>query len=1404
MNIIADYSPLISLNLTNYRFTRQQTTQTNTTSVDSSYVSFNPYYTIVNIISISNNVTSGSLRPGEVGHYIFRAVNESNTNMGFANVPFNFSIVLGQLTPGVHVFTTNAGNITNSTGYIDLYFYSTYLVTPETATFPIRINIIADIGLFNRTYQSDPNFYIGTQPMNKASYNDYVDTWSYNNNTYFIIQPNYLYAMVNYTTIPDSQVLNTTTNEVRPNNETITIRFQVYFTNVTPNSNFKFPVNITLIGLYYGVTYSIKNSANNPYYNYGYYYTNTAGYIDFNLTLASQTGWPTTQLINISATVDFGNDTCSGCSNSELSRWNVGGTTVAGFNTSQESFYTTPSTSYLIIHETPAYVTGIISAGNAFNITSGNPLNIIPFTYVNIPFTVSVQSSTYASEDGIAGAKLSGIKVYLNETILELYKIYLIRSIGLITNSTGQVTFTIYLDNNSFNGVARSFQIPAYADFQNDQGVSSSLANKTGTFNYQWLNGSIGTTGYVNVTAGKTINNYSTINSTSIHLYFAQIMYVNINRIFNKTGGLVSGDTTQILRGYTLELSIHYLDSNGNGVKGTVKLTTQVVSPSGQLTNITLNNFATITNTNGIVVQNLTTSNAYYVGDAGIIAENQNLPANQPFVASPKNFTIMAKLSFLTAPTVGIPHGSNEVFVGENLTVSGALRDELGPINSSSYSSSVINQLISGLQITGLDSSNTTLIGLNVTGSFTFTSTQIIFSYNWTVPSNYNNNRLNLLIQIPDLLNTIYFVKSNSSLFATVGGLPEFYANYINVFQNVSFIFSLSKTNTTMIDYTGSVNIDGVLHDNYGNPLTNRFIQIYNSTQILTVETNTSGGFHYYNFISQYNRNITNLLQIKYLSPVDSSLVNINYFSLVRTLYDVYAPTIVFNNANNQTYVYQNLNLNLTITDPQYVKNNYVPWSGIDNASATLKENGIVIWNNINDVNWNGNNPLLIPYDILSFINNNPSASSVTLTFIIEDNGHNIATITIIYLIDRIAPTIVNIAPNGTQAYAYQDNYIFSFNATDAQSGLNYTTATMYFISGFNSTYPINSQLTLQYNSTTGTFDSGYFNFSHLQNNIFINFTIYDNAGNRGFTSTLEIVADLIATTITLTNPTTNNFDVLNQNITFTFQASDTQTGINPNSLVLYNANNIPVLTRSNFAITHSGSTYTITGHLSRNQLNLLVSQQSFSFNVTDNNGNTNTFNLLFKIDIVGPSVSKSQVYQPDLNTTVDTSKTNLTTSWQYISFSLNDAGTPMSGVNTSYIQILLSVNSTMNITLTISNGQLTVSNSSFKNDFNFTISNGVVLIGWNASNLGNYGFPQTRNTQIISVQWTVTALYDNFGNALQPNTLNSRKYFVIIEALPPPPNIFVEIASYGFIFFVFIGLGVGIAFVFEKIRYVG
>ena len=79
-----------------------------------------------------------------------------------------------------------------------------------------------------------------------------------------------------------------------------------------------------------------------------------------------------------------------------------------------------------------------------------------------------------------------------------------------------------------------------------------------------------------------------------------------------------------------------------------------------------------------------------------------------------------------------------------------------------------------------------------------------------------------------------------------------------------------------MIDYTGSVNIDGVLHDNYGNPLTNRFIQIYNSTQFLTVETNTSGGFHFYNFFSQYNRNFTNLFQIKYLSPVDSSLVNIN------------------------------------------------------------------------------------------------------------------------------------------------------------------------------------------------------------------------------------------------------------------------------------------------------------------------------------------------------------------------------------------------------------------------------------------------------------------------------------------------------------------------------------------------
>ena len=173
----------------------------------------------------------------------------------------------------------------------------------------------------------------------------------------------------------------------------------------------------------------------------------------------------------------------------------------------------------------------------------------------------------------------------------------------------------------------------------------------------------------------------------------------------------------------------------------------------------------------------------------------------------------------------------------------------------------------------------------------------------------------------------------------------------------------------------------------------------------------------------------------------------------------------------------------------------------------------------------------------------------------------------------------------------------------------------------------------------------------------------------------------------------------------------------------------------------------------------------------------------------------------------VDTTSTNISTSVHYIHFDFaDDVGNVSTGIDTSRIQLTLIVNKSLTLTITVNGNTLSVSNSTLAKDFSLVTNDGSsLLIAWNASDIEKYDVIKTHDNKTIDITWRVISLYDNYGNALDTSTISPNiNYHIFIEALPPEPNLLVELATIVATFAVFIGVGIGAAFLYEKIRYVG
>jgi hypothetical protein len=1401
LDIIANYTPMIESNLSAYRFTRNSGLITNTSTTQSQSVTFNPRYTIIGLEYLGNNLTSNTtLRQGDTGLLVFRTINSSSL-VPIGGVQFNFSIILGQTNPGLNVYTTNLNdtnypvyNLSGPDGRIFIYFNSTYGITPETVI-SITIKVYLNVTLFNLT-NIDNNFYIGEQHKGTGTYQDYEITYT-ENTASFSINPSYIVGKpVWVDPITDTQILNPLAgiNTVRPNNETIQIRLKVvYVSSPTQNIlNYRFPVNASLITSYQGISLTIASAlfeANGT----GWYFTNDLGYIDFNISINYLPGYSKTDTIKLNATVNFGNDKCvTGCQ-TELVKWIVGQTSVSGFNLSQQSTSTfTNSANFLTITKDPAYVTGSVG------IQTVSPFKIVPNTNVTLTYKAYIsKSDTYATKDaltanGVNDVPLQGVKIYLDENVLFAYNMSVALN-GITTDSQGLAAFIVNVTKDTPDGF---YQIPAYVDYENDNNLIVSIANKTKTFNYYWLNGSIST--LIAINGSYSIQNYSKTNSTDIEVKRSRLTTVTINRAFDKNNNFVPlGPDNEVLRGYKLELTIDYKDQDNNKYSVPLDLKIQTYNQLNQFVNITLTNFAT-TNVSGLVVSNLTIQNNYYIGDAGIIAVDSAFTG--PFAFAQANFTIKTKLQF-SGVTYQLPFSNsvNEAFVGENITVTGTLTDELGPINTSFYNLNILNELINSLNMTGLDKFNALIVGSDIYKSLTFSATSATFIYTWQVPTGYLDSELKIRVSIIQTGLLIHFVDGSTNIPAT---LPEDTSVAIPVYQSVSYVFTVSnsdginanyygKTINLTSDYTGSVSISGQFYDNYGRLLFNRGIYLrYNVTSDVLVNVDGTGNFAFTNYISSLNENVTYELFISYNAP-NNTIINIWSNFIQRIVFDKYAPNInSWNSDINNTYILNDIILNLTISDPSSVNGQYVASTNILNTSATLTMNDTLIWNNTDGNYWNGSNPLYIQWNISSV---DSSISFVVLKFTVSDNANNANSTTIFLKIDKIQPVFLTTSPI-SNVYVYQSNFVFSFTANDTQTAIDNSTA-LVDIDGID--------YLMSYNPNTNEFSLGNFDFSNSLLNRNVYFSISDIAGNRANSTSITLLADLIKPSVILSNPSSNDFDVITQTVPFTFSISDSETGIDQNSIKLFDINNTEVV-GIQLDITDIGGTYSVSGVITKNQMNLFASNQIFYVNATDLNGNKEGNSLRFKIDIIAPVVNKINVYQPNDSALIDVTNTNLTSNMQYIVFNISDLGSPNSGINKSTAIIQLRINSTT-LTLTINNGTLLVSNSQLQSNFSLSsFDDNQIIIAWNSSNLEVYGFEKTYDEQYINVEWELISLNDNFGNSIVSGPSNVMKYVIDIDALPPPPDLLAEIINIGIIFSLFIVAGVGAAFVYEKIRYLG
>lgn len=1217
LNVYADFKPMIEADVEAYRFTRVNAAGTNITSpTNSNQLTIDPEYTVIGLRYVQNNITGNTqtygIRPGEDAVMKFQAY-DTGLNTGVADVTFQYYLRTGTSTAGL-VLSTNATTLnvgpgddwylTDANGYIYIFVDTTYGVTNETASaITISIEVYLNVSLFNET-QADANYYIGSSHQGTDNASVYHITWS-NQSRSFSIRASYIVGEGVMSTISSAALLSS--NRVRPGN-TIQVALQV---RNTANNNplaLSFPVNFTLAEAYNGVTIVVADPTIYHQVRTGWYNTTADGRIVLNVTFTYDpvtAALPKTQTIKINATVDFQNKT-SDSYTTEAMRWIVGETTVTGYNRSQRSFTTVPDNERLTINENPLYIQGVVGFNTA-NGTSGQ-LKVLPGDSISFSYRVTISGSdTNAALDGVQTDPVSGVTVRVNTTRVTELGFVMTSPTTQVTDTNGLVTFQVLIPTDAVDAL---YSIDVLADFENDTSATVEGVNSSGTLRHWWINGTIlsNDPSYPNAT-------YSVGSNFVFEVKRVRQTVTTIENVYDLDGQVVSPAKT-VRYGEEVELKILYRFDNGTGIPGqALTVVFQVQNPSGAWVDVNFTDAVT-TDGSGQVTQNFTITDArFLVGEVGVFAFDDYATAEQQ--PSTDNFTIWTNLTFSNINMAG-PASSSQIFSGENITITGTVQDDQNRFGTNYYTSAVLAELDDMLKVYGTDTSDTPIAGnVDVFESLTFGTSGATFTAVWTVPLSYSNSEVRIHVEIVQDPSIEHF-----------NPLPLTFTQDVQTYQNVSYHFKVA-TNSTYFnqngleiivnDTTAALSVEGWLEDNYGRTLTGRStnVSLHNITDDTLYDTAVQttiniGNFSFADLGAISYENISYTLRIRHILP-NGTAITAWELTVVRLVYDVTAPIInIIDPVDPSNWIYYDLTLNYTVYDASVS----VSTVGLDVNSLILLMNGTEIWNNVGGANWDGTGILAILWD---FSTVDMSYNTVNLTLVAYDNAGNMQMSTITFRVDWVKPTIEWTDPD-TSEVVYQQNYMVSFNTTDAQSEINLTSA--YVEVDYSNTTIDNIPMT--YNETSGEFWTTL-NFQFIRADVKLSFGVRDMAGNLQ-TSNVTLVADITAPTVSTMLSPVNGVGgeiYITGSVSVSFYTQDAQSGINENNITIFrDGTDITAVVSGSMTVSYDSSSGWLVDFIVTVDTPI-ATDIIFSIVFSDNNGNTQTVDPLFtvKADTTAPDI---------------------------------------------------------------------------------------------------------------------------------------------------------------------------------------
>ncbi|MHA2330804.1 MAG: hypothetical protein ACXAEU_02150 [Candidatus Hodarchaeales archaeon] len=1024
-----------------FRFIRNDEVTNKTLKDTVGPYSIDPDYSIGRVELFDHNATSSSpisIKPGKALNLTyFVYYDNQGTDIPLNNIPINFTY---ELEPGISYQIDISNGVARSgywytkNGYFSIIFTTQFGIIAEEITF--NVTITADFENDSSSDYStafpapiDHSYLIGEQNAGQSTWNDYNTTWTEIDMS-FDVDIQYEKAII--------ECLNGTTIDIRPG-EWTEITFLARMDNVTQTPLANVPVNVSLNGVYPGVSLSLVNNSNYQAYT-GYVRTNANGHISYRVTTTMYDGsntYPKNFLIYVNATANYTNYGATYHSNPYL----VGIEKIGIFNLSQKSFDTLRLSAELAeISVDPNYYTGIIT------FVQFNETRVQQEQAFSVLFNVTFDPTSQAViDDNLEGVPIGGVTVRLNTTFLENWNINSTEANQTITRADGGALFNL---STTASTPEVFITIGAYVIF-NDTKVLNSEIDYTipGSPGFEdlWINGTTDNFG------GDINTTYSSTNSSTLRVLNAANIDANIIKTYSEasTVHLTSGPWST-MRGYIVTIQARYKNSYPNtdpkvGEDLSIYLNVTSINDFRDMTAGILASSGNITTDNdGYITVNMTIPTDIRVEDIHIIVDDDMRTDEQ-------NATILLpiKTNLLLNLDPLLPQNDQEFLQNDNsVTLTGTVTDKSGDlITTGNFNTSIINEANNTLYLRAYYINDNIITGLSTTISIDENSE---FSHVFTIPSAY----VNATIRFQVLTNATDHFYANNTLRDIITTRTQkvyqniSYSNLIIYYPNGSS-FDLSSLNETIYTVTG-YSPDGerknndnyffsfTLMDNYGRILPNMDVSYNQNGSVSTITSDVNGIIRVLNFsIITANANINHTYYFTFEhDSINATYFDSKYFTLNWYVKDIKEPTITLENENEITtreYYEQVINFTLTIDDTAGI---YI-YSGIDDLTVQVHLNDV--WYE-NITGWTTSISFEYQLDVtaagLSHLD--------TINFTVSDKVGNVNTVQFILKLDTEAPVIVEwtILDNITKGSDVFVNGTVTINVNVTDANID-TTATL-------------------------------------------------------------------------------------------------------------------------------------------------------------------------------------------------------------------------------------------------------------------------------------------------------------------------------------------------------------------------